>query len=135
MALAVLANVFIILRFLEFVRPRSSTLVAIVSLTIHDIINITAIAIFGVIHSVDDGFTYSESFYMTIASTVASVLVNITLVLDFWTTKNFRNAGSGLTQKQKELVIITMIFLVYLSLGSLLYSLLLGLSFENALYL
>ncbi|KDN52470.1 hypothetical protein K437DRAFT_254252 [Tilletiaria anomala UBC 951] len=134
MGSAIIANIFIILRFLELLRPRFSTVVAVIFLTFHDIINVMALSIFGVIHAVGDGFTYSESFYMTLGSTVASIMVNVTLIIDFISTKNFGNAGSGLTQKQKELVIMAMVFLVYLSLGSLLYALILGDRFENSLY-
>lgn len=72
---------------------------------------------------------------MTTASTVASLVVTFSLVFDFLSTKNFSNSGSGLTSKQKELVIIIMILLLYLSLGSLVFSLILeDLTFINSLY-
>ncbi|KAK0523326.1 Potassium channel [Tilletia horrida] len=134
MAFAVIANLFIILRFLEVMRPRKSTLVAIVLLTLHDAINIAALAAFGKIHAIADGFTYSEGYWMTMGSTVASIIVNCTLVADFVNTKEFRNAGSGLSRKQRELVIMTMLVLFYLSLGALMYSFMLHQNFESALY-
>jgi potassium channel subfamily K, other eukaryote len=55
MALAVMANISIILRFLEVVRPQRSTIFAVCCLICHDIINLVAIVIFGVVHAVDDG--------------------------------------------------------------------------------
>ena len=79
-------------------------------------------------------FTYSEAWYLCICSTVASLIVTGSLIGDYLTTKNFRNAGSGLTQKQKELVIMGMVFLVYLSLGSLVFAFVLHISFIDALY-
>ncbi|CAD6932221.1 unnamed protein product [Tilletia controversa] len=56
---------------------------------------------------------------MTMGSTIASVFVNVTLVADYVNTKQFRDAGSGLTRKQRELVIMTMLVLFYLSIGAL----------------
>ncbi|CAD6884686.1 unnamed protein product [Tilletia caries] len=66
-------------------------------------------------------------------STIASVFVNVTLVADYVNTKQFRDAGSGLTRKQRELVIMTMLVLFYLSIGALFYCLLLKIRFEDAL--
>ncbi|CAD6914876.1 unnamed protein product [Tilletia controversa] len=70
---------------------------------------------------------------MTMGSTIASVFVNVTLVADYVNTKQFRDAGSGLTRKQRELVIMTMLVLFYLSIGALFYCLLLKIRFEDAL--
>ncbi|KAE8272085.1 hypothetical protein A4X09_0g248 [Tilletia walkeri] len=134
MAFAVLANLCIILRFLEVMRPKKSTLIAMVLLTLHDSINVAALAIFGKAHAVDDGFTYSEGYWMTLGSTLASIIVNFTLIADYINTKQFRDAGSGLTRKQRELVIMTMLVLFYLSIGALIYCLLLKINFETALY-
>ncbi|CAD6893594.1 unnamed protein product [Tilletia laevis] len=134
MVFAVLANLCIILRFLEVMRPKKSTLIAMVLLTLHDAINIAALASFGKAHAIDDGFTYSEGYWMTLGSTIASVIVNFTLVADYVNTKQFRDAGSGLTRKQRELVIMTMLVLFYLSIGALIYCLLLKIRFEDALY-
>lgn len=55
MALGVLANIGLIMRFLER-KPLLATWVAIVALTAHDIINITIVVTFGVVHRIDDGF-------------------------------------------------------------------------------
>lgn len=72
---------------------------------------------------------------MTTASTVASLIVTFSLIFDYFNTKNFKESGSGLTSKQKELIIIIMLLLLYLSFGALIFSLLLpGLTFENSLY-
>jgi voltage-gated potassium channel Kch len=133
MACAILANVCIILRFLEK-RVMTMTILCIVFLSIHDIINIVALTVFGVIHRFDDGFTYGESFWMTVCSTVVSVITNVTLIIDLICTPNFKTSGSGLTRKQRTLMIMLMILFIYIAFGSLVNSFLLSLSFINALY-
>jgi potassium channel subfamily K len=112
---------------------------------------------FGIMHSGDDGFTTSEAFWMTICSTVVSTITNFTLVWDYVTTPNFAKAGksafvclrlsppvhnscthprpgSGITLRQRSLVIITMIFLTYIALGALITSLMMNLTFINGLF-
>ncbi|KAK4685486.1 hypothetical protein P7C73_g4663, partial [Tremellales sp. Uapishka_1] len=99
---AVVANIALISRFLER-RVYISTVTTIIGLSIHDIINITAITVFGVIHSVDDGFTYSEAFWLTVCSTVASAFTNATLIYDLVKTKDFRKSGKfGLDPQAEE---------------------------------
>ncbi|GEM10803.1 potassium channel subfamily K, other eukaryote [Rhodotorula toruloides] len=134
LAFGVVANAALVWRFLEH-RPRICTWVAIVALTMHDAINITIVTWFGVVHRGADGFTYGDAFWLSVASTAASTFCNITLVLDLARTKNFDKKGSGLTEKQRTLVIATMVFFVYLSLGALCFSYLIGdLTFIDALY-
>lgn len=55
LVLAVGANVALIFRFTEK-KPRLATLISIACLLVHDVINIVTVAIFGVVHAVDDGF-------------------------------------------------------------------------------
>ncbi|GFZ47945.1 hypothetical protein JCM24511_05692 [Saitozyma sp. JCM 24511] len=134
MGCAVIANIALISRFMEG-RVFASTITTIVMLTCHDIINIIAITIFGVIHAVDDGFTYSEAFWLCVCSTAASGFTNVTLIYDLIKTKDFRKSGSGLTPKQRKLVIIVMILLVYIALGALCFNFLIPeIAFQNALY-
>ncbi|KAJ1302364.1 hypothetical protein OPQ81_001178 [Rhizoctonia solani] len=133
MASAVIANVALITRFLER-RVRLSTFIAIGGLIIHDIINIIAVTIFGVIHRVDDGFTYGQAFWMTVCSTIASVITTISLIYDWICTPEFARSGSGLTRKQRLLVIIVMVLLCYIALGAMCYSFIMNLSFQNGLY-
>ncbi|KEP48325.1 ion channel protein [Rhizoctonia solani 123E] len=133
MASAVVANVALITRFLER-RVRLSTCVAIGGLVVHDIINIIIITIFGIIHRVDDGFTYGQAFWMTVCSTIASVITTISLIYDWVRTPEFARSGSGLTRKQRLLVIIVMILLCYIALGAMCYSFIMSLSFQNGLY-
>jgi voltage-gated potassium channel Kch len=133
MALAVLANAALIYRFLDR-HVKRNTIICIVALTLHDILNIVTVLTFGVQHRGNDGFTNSEAFWMTICSTIVSTITNMTLIWDFLRTPNFAKAGSGITHKQRSLVIITMIFLTYIALGALISSLMMNLTFINGLF-
>ncbi len=63
------------------------------------------------------------------------MFTNATLVYDLIKTKEFRYSGSGLTPKQRSLVIIVMILLVYIAVGALCFNFLLPqIPFQNALY-
>ncbi|CAA7270244.1 unnamed protein product [Cyclocybe aegerita] len=99
-----------------------------------DIINIPAVTIFGIQHRFDDGFTYGQSFWMTVCSTLASTATNITLIVDYARTTDFAQSGSGLTRKQRSLAIIIIILLCYISLGALIQTIMLKIAFIDALY-
>ena len=116
----------LIIRFLER-RIYGMTVAAIVCLFVHDVINIAVVTTFGVVHRFDDGFTYSQAFWMTVCSTIASVTTTITLLLDYFLTPNFANSGSGLTRKQRSAVIVFMVLLADLAIGALIYCFLLNL--------
>ncbi|KZT70402.1 voltage-gated potassium channel [Daedalea quercina L-15889] len=133
MACAVFANVCLILRFSEK-WIKLTTLLCIFFLTSHDAINIACVTTFGVIHRVNDGFTYGQSFWMTLCSTIASTITNLSLIIDYIRTRNFAHSGSGLTRKQRSLVILVIILLMYIALGALINSVLLHLSYINGLY-
>ncbi len=94
----------LILRFLEVLRPRQSIALAIAGFVLHDVINVIALATFGGIYGPkNDGLSLSASYWMVCASTITSTLVTVSLVWDYVRTKDFRHAGSGLTQLQKGL--------------------------------
>lgn len=108
MACAVIANICIIVRFLEK-RVTTMTLACILFLSIHgsylcfkprhiltrviDILNIVAVTVFGVEHRFNDGFTYGEAYWITVCSTVVSLITNVTLIIDFVRTPNFKTSG------------------------------------------
>jgi hypothetical protein len=111
LALAVLANIALVYRFLERL-PKRSTIVSIISLTIHgnplpssytstqldfvafsDIINIVAVITWAVQHRSHDGFTNGGAFWMTICSTIVSMITNVILICDLVKTPNFDKAG------------------------------------------
>jgi hypothetical protein len=117
-----------------------------------DILNIVTVVTFGIQHRFNDGFTNGEAFWMTICSTIVSSTTNLILIWDLFRTPNFDKAGvspclisfirscaqprqgSGITRKQRSLVIITIIFLTYIALGALITSLAMSLTFVNGLY-
>ncbi|KAH7882329.1 hypothetical protein F5I97DRAFT_1909487 [Phlebopus sp. FC_14] len=133
LACAILANICLIVRFLEK-RVKTMTILCIGFLSIHDLINIVAVTIFGVEHRFPDGFTYGQSFWMTVCSTVASSITNVTLIIDLIRTPDFARSGSGLTRRQRSLVVIIIILFIYIALGALINSFLLELTFINGLY-
>jgi len=116
------------------------------------LLNIVTIIVFGVTHRSNDGFSHGEAFWMTVCSTIVTTITNFTILWDFFSTPNFSESGgvrnffsprvkflrspvgSGLTRRQRSLVIITIIFLSYIALGasSRLFSL--NLSFVNGLF-
>ncbi|CDW97090.1 hypothetical protein [Sporisorium scitamineum] len=135
LAAAVVGNASIILRFLEILRPRQSIVLAMVGFVLHDLINVVALATFGgICGPKHDSLSLSASYWMVCASTTTSVLVTISLVADYVRTKDFRHAGSGLTQLQKGLVLAGMGLLLYLSLGSLIFVFVIKIDFITALY-
>ncbi|KAK7685004.1 hypothetical protein QCA50_011839 [Cerrena zonata] len=133
LAFGLFANICLVMRFLEK-RVRVMTLLSIIFLTLHDVLNIVTIIIFGVEHRFDDGFTYGESFWMTVCSTAASTVTNISLIYDYVKTPDFATSGSGLTRKQRALVIIVIVLLVYVAFGALCNTLIQDLTFIDGLY-
>ncbi|KAF5318422.1 hypothetical protein D9619_010924 [Psilocybe cf. subviscida] len=134
MACGVLANTCLVVRFSER-RIKLMTMLCIMFLTLHDLINIPAVTAFGVLHRFDDGFTYGQSFWLTVCSTIFSTATNFTLIYDYIYTEDFGTSGSGLTTKQRSLVIITIVLLCYVSLGSLVLAIMMETTFIDALYL
>lgn len=116
---------------------------------ISDLINIIVVSIFSH-HVQEEGFSFGHSFWSTICSTIISSITNFTLILDLILTTNFQSSGrfqvtssshlndlfpgSGLTRTQRSLVIVIITLLCFLALGGLINSILLGISFLDALY-
>ena len=116
-----------------------------------DILNIVTVIIWAIQHRFDDGFTNGEAFWMTICSTIVSSITNVTLIWDLVATPNFEKAGmsppfcdlhhvlsphqgSGITRKQRSLIIITIIFLAYIAIGALISSFMMTLTFVDGLF-
>lgn len=113
LALAVLANIALVYRFLER-RPKRSTVISITALTMHgnplpsytsaqldfvassDILNIVTVVTWAVQHRSHDGFTNGGAFWMIICSTIVSMITNVILVWDLVKTPNFDKAGMSL---------------------------------------
>ncbi|KAG6880008.1 hypothetical protein C0992_008215 [Termitomyces sp. T32_za158] len=124
-AFAALANICLVVRFMEK---------KIKLMTVLYVLNIITVITFGVEHRFDDGFTYGQAFWMTVCSTSVSTFTNITIIVDLVRVPDFANSGSGLTRKQRTLVISVMVLLTYLAFGALVQIFLDNLSFLDALY-
>jgi hypothetical protein len=61
-------------------------------------------------------------------------VVTVTLIIDYWQTPEFAKCGSGLTRKQRALVIVVMILLTDLGFGALIYCFMMDIKFLDALY-
>jgi len=130
MLCAVIANICLVARFMEK-RVKTMTILCVVFLSIHgaslttattspltestpplDVINIITVTIFGVVHSSSDGFTYGQSFWMTVCSTIASFITNITLIVDLVRTPDFAKSGMlGKNQADFQNEILTVLIL------------------------
>ncbi|KAF8651587.1 hypothetical protein AX16_004703 [Volvariella volvacea WC 439] len=130
---AILANLCLIVRFMER-RVKSMTWTCTAFLAVHDIINTTVVVAFGVAHRLDDCFKFGRAFRMTVCSTVVSIITNAALLLDIFRTPNFATSGSGLTRRQRALVIVVIFLIFDLTIGALIARVLMDLTFLDALY-
>lgn len=99
-----------------------------------DIINLVTVSLFGYKGRMDDGFTYAQAYWFTVASTIISSITNVTLLIDFIRTKDFAASGSGLSHKQRSLVIIVIILFSWVAIGAGCFTALLGIDFQDSLY-
>ncbi|WAQ83848.1 hypothetical protein PtA15_4A297 [Puccinia triticina] len=129
-----IANISLICRYFEY-RPQLSTLAAIASLTIHDSLNL-GILIKVATANQSPPHHPSGTFWMLVASSLVSVLCNLTLIVDYVRVDNFRAKGSGLTTKQRTLAIVVMSLLLYIGIGAVIFALLEShqVTFSDALY-
>ena len=56
-----------------------------------DIINVAALSAFG---STKGNYTLGQAFWMTLCSTITSMLVNVTLIVDLIRTPDFKRSGA-----------------------------------------
>ncbi|KAG0237803.1 hypothetical protein BGW42_008424 [Actinomortierella wolfii] len=115
---AVLCNVFILIRFLEF-HVYVATVLGIITATIQDFLSVGAIVPFCKRFRPSAGYVFGEGFWSMIASMIFSFAATIFLSVDFHMTPNFRAKGSGVTHKQRILIVEAMGFCFYLAIGSL----------------
>ncbi|XP_006463688.1 hypothetical protein AGABI2DRAFT_120496 [Agaricus bisporus var. bisporus H97] len=133
MAFAVIANLCLLVRLFEKM-VRWMTIICIILLTLHDILDISVIIIFTIKTQVDDGFILGQAFWATLCSTIAAFMINITLVLDYLRTSGAERDESGLTKKQRTLAINMIGLLCYIAFGAAIHLALISLSYIDALY-
>ncbi|KAF9979347.1 hypothetical protein BGZ73_000041 [Actinomortierella ambigua] len=115
---AVICNVFIFIRFLEH-QVYLSTVIGLITATIQDILSLAAVIPFCRDFRLSEGYVYEEGFWSMVASMVFSFAATILMSIDLHMTPNFRAKGSGVTHKQRILIIEAMGFCFYLALGAL----------------
>lgn len=70
-----------------------------------DLINIITVIVFGVEHRFDDGYTYGQSFWLTVCSTVASSVTNVSVIVDYALTADFARSGEPFCNTGHHLLI------------------------------
>ncbi|KAF9166921.1 hypothetical protein DFQ26_006448 [Actinomortierella ambigua] len=115
---AVVCNIFIFIRFLER-HVYLATVLSLVAATIQDILSLAAVIPFCRKFRPSDGYVYDEGFWSMVASMIFSFAATILMSIDLHMTPNFRAKGSGVTHKQRILIVEAMGFCFYLAMGAL----------------
>ncbi|GAA5967668.1 hypothetical protein JCM11641_005728 [Rhodosporidiobolus odoratus] len=132
--LGVFSNGSILLRLLD-THCRLFTLLTISFLSVHIVLNLVAVTIFAVRHAHPDGFALSTAFWLTVASSAVALAVVLLLLVDGMLTKWWSKGSTGLSGKQRSLVIAFDIFVALLVIGSVCYRYLLDdANYLDALY-
>lgn len=132
LALAILANICLAIRFFEH-RVYLSTLTAITLLILRDVLSTTTSIVWGITIPYTL-FAFSEGFWCSVASSIFSTIVTVLLVIDFVTTAHFKHKGSGLTSRQRLLVNLVILLIITLAIGALIFSELEKWSFIDGLF-
>ena len=153
-ALAVLANLAILLRLVEThpvrpppspSRPRSDrslclqrffSVTTCVFLSVHIAVNAVALTIFGIEHAQPDGFVLSTAFWLTAASGCVALAAVVCLLVDGLATQWYVRGGTGISGKQRSLVVAFDFFIALILVGSVAYRYLIpDVTFLDTVYL
>jgi hypothetical protein len=69
----------------------------------------------------DGGYHLSAAFYMSIAAASAAALVSILLILDGFRTSWWKKGGTGISSKQKGLVLAFNVFVGILLIATVMF--------------
>ncbi|KAF9142751.1 hypothetical protein BGX30_002287 [Mortierella sp. GBA39] len=133
LAMSIICNICVLLRFLEQHVYRSVVL-SLITATIQDILCVCAVVPFGILYPLSKGYVYLEGFWTMLASILFSFLATILISIDLHRTPNFRLQGSGVTHKQRILIAEAMSLCFYLAIGALIFIYLEKWTFLNALF-
>ncbi|GAA5843546.1 hypothetical protein JCM9279_000788 [Rhodotorula babjevae] len=134
-ALAVLANLAILLRLVE-THPRFFSVTTITFLSIHIAVNAVALTIFGVEHAQPDGYVLSTAFWLTAASGCVALAAVVCLFVDGLATQWYISGGTGISGKQRSLVVAFDFFIALILVGSVSYRYLIpDVTFLDTVYL
>jgi hypothetical protein len=100
-------------------KQRFCTFTGAFFLLLHVILNIITLSIFAVRHSQPDGFVLSTAFWLTASSACVAFVVLVCLGIDFFLTDRFRTRGTGLSGKQRSLVVSFTLFLAVCCVSSI----------------
>lgn len=103
----------------------------IVTLSVAIILDLLCLAIFGASHpnSLNDGYTLSTAYYLTLASAIMSLLSVIAMAVDLIKTKRHPDMVHLLTPKQRSLAMMSFHFMAYLAIGGIMYKYLLKITY------
>lgn len=108
----------------------------IVFLSVHMAVNGVALTVFGVEHAQPDGFVLSTAFWLTAASSCVALAAVVCLFVDGLATGWYVRGGTGISSKQRSLVITFDFFVALLLVGSVVYHFLLpNVTFLDTVYL
>ncbi|GAA5896777.1 hypothetical protein JCM8208_007085 [Rhodotorula glutinis] len=134
-ALAVLANLAILLRLVE-THPRFFSVTTCVFLSVHIAVNAVALTIFGIEHAQPDGFVLSTAFWLTAASGCVALAAVVCLLVDGLATQWYVRGGTGISGKQRSLVVAFDFFIALILVGSVAYRYLIpDVTFLDTVYL
>ncbi|GAA5935815.1 hypothetical protein JCM3775_007337 [Rhodotorula graminis] len=134
-ALAVLANLAIVLRLVE-THPRFFSVTTIVFLSVHIAVNAVALTIFGIEHAKPDGYVLSTAFWLTAASGCVALAAVGCLFVDGLATQWYVRGGTGISGKQRSLVVAFDAFIFLILIGSVTYRYLIpDVTFLDTVYL
>ncbi|GAA6048621.1 hypothetical protein JCM3770_002061 [Rhodotorula araucariae] len=121
LAMAVLANTAIMFRLVE-THPRFFSGATVSFLSIHVVVNLVALSVFGAQHAkTPDGYVLSTAFWLTAASGCVALAVIVCLCIDGLATKWYSQGGTGVSAKQRSLILTFDVFCSLLLIGSVCY--------------
>ncbi|BGP48693.1 Potassium channel [Rhodotorula kratochvilovae] len=120
LAMAVLANIAILFRLIE-THPRFFSSATMTFLSVHMVVNLVALSIFGAEHAHPDGYVLSTAFWLTAASGCVALAVVACLLVDGLATKWYTRGGTGVSGKQRSLILTFDVFCSLLLVGSVCY--------------
>ncbi|KAG0329926.1 hypothetical protein BGZ99_010037 [Dissophora globulifera] len=118
--MAITCNICILFRFLERYVWHSIILALIIA-TLHDVLCIGAIVPFCILYPQSHGYIYLHGFWAMVGSMILSFTATALMLIDLLCTPKVQLQVSGVTRKQRILIIEAMGMCFYLALGALVF--------------
>ncbi|BGO91847.1 hypothetical protein NBRC10512_007645 [Rhodotorula toruloides] len=134
LTVAILANLSILSRLVD-TQPRFFTFSTIFLLSVHCVVNLVALSVFGAEHAKPDGYYLSTAFWLSAASGCVALVSIVALIIDGALTKWYHEGGIGVTNKQRSLIVCFDTFVFLLLIGSVCYRYLItGATYLDTIY-